>query len=318
MSSYLRKFVDNFPMKSLFIILFCGILLYSCSFHEKKEKTEPLFLPKHELMSVPVLPQSMEFCGVKINLQDEDIRERLDREVMVNMFYQSSTYQILKRANRFFPVIEKQLKKQGIHEDFKYLAVIESNLTQAYSPAGAVGFWQFMPVTAKQYGLEISAEVDERMDLDKSTIAACNYLKFAYDTLKDWCLAAASYNRGIGGVRSDMRWQGTSNYFDTHMNNETGRYVFRILAMKLIMENPEKYGYNVQSTELYRPYKIRKIEINKTINNLVQWAQEQGVNYKILIRMNPWILSNKLSIRKKHYFIQLPDKSFSLKPYNSY
>lgn len=269
-------------------------------------------------LAIPVLPDEIMFCGQTVNLKDEDIRERLDRELLVNAYYQSATLQALKRANRFFPVIEPILKEKGIPDDFKYLAVIESNLVQAVSPAGAQGFWQFMPVTAKEHGLIMNGEVDERMNIEKSTAAACDYLNFAHDTLKDWVLAAASYNRGVGGVRSDMRWQGTSNYFDTHMNSETGRYVYRILAMKLIFEDPEAYGYNLEETELYEPFKTTSVTVKSSIDNLADWSLSKGINYKILIKLNPWILGNKLTVKKVPFKIKLPHSSFNLKPYEAY
>jgi hypothetical protein len=225
----------------------------------------------------------------------------------------------MKRAHRYFPEMERTLKANGIPEDFKYLAVIESNLIQAVSPVGAQGFWQFMPFTAKEYDIIMNDEVDERLNIKKSTIAACEYLKTAHDTLKDWVLTAASYNRGIGGVRSDMRWQGTNNYFDTHMNSETGRYVFRILAMKLIFENPEAYGYDMKAIELYKPFKTKTVVVKESIPNLAEWAIEQGFNYKILIKLNPWLLTNKLTIKNnKTFAILLPAKGTNLKPYESY
>ena len=260
----------------------------------------------------------MVFCGKEIDLRDEDIRERLDKEILVNAYFQSSTSQALKRANRFFPEIESLLKANNVPEDFKYLAVIESGLVQAISPAGAQGFWQFMPVTAKQYGLLINSEIDERLNIAKSTKAACEYLSYAHDTLNCWVLAAASYNRGIGGVRSDMRWQRTSNYFDTHMNSETGRYVFRILAMKIIFENADKYGYLIDKKDLYQPYKTKTVQLKSTVNNLAEWAVGKGINYKILIKLNPWILGNSLTVKGKPLSILLPVKNFNLKPYDEY
>jgi hypothetical protein len=268
-------------------------------------------------LSLPELPMEMTFCGVKINLKDEDIRERLDREVLTNAYFQSATLQILKRANRFFPEMEKMLKAEGIPDDFKYLAVIESSLQQAVSPAGAVGFWQFMPETSKEYGLLINAELDERMNIEKSTHAACQYLKKAHAAFQDWILAAASYNRGMGGVSSDLEWQGATNYFDMHMNAETARYVYRILAMKLIMENPKAYGFHLRKTDLYKPFETKVVVPTVAIENLSDWALAKGINYKILVKLNPWILGNKLSVRSP-LKILLPKTGFNLKPYDNY
>lgn len=256
--------------------------------------------------SLPDLPEKMMYCGQTIDLTDEDVRERFDREVLVNAYFNSSTTQIIKRANRFFPVIEKILAEEKMPDDLKYIAAIESSLLQAVSPAGAEGMWQFMPVTAKQYGLKMTTEIDERLDVRKSTRAACAYLRYAQDTLKDWVLASASYNRGIGGVRSDMRRQGTDNYFDTYMNSETARYVYRILAMKLIMEDPEAYGYVIPDRQLYKVIPTQKIKVSESIPNLAEWAKEKGSNFKMLKKLNPWLLGNKLTIKKGEVLIELP------------
>ena len=292
--------------------------LFACKDQKKIENSIKTIIPSSGMHTLPILPTEMYFCGEKISLRDEDVRERLDKEILVNAYYQSATLQALKRAHRFFPSIERILKANNIPEDFKYLAVIESGLVQAVSPVGAQGFWQFMPGTAKEHDLLMNGEVDERLNIDKSTKAACEYLRFANDTLKDWVLSAASYNRGIGGVRSDMRWQKTTNYFDTHMNSETGRYVFRILAMKLIFENPSDYGYNVKEIELYKPFQTFTVSLNKSVSNLAVWAIEKGINYKILIKLNPWILSNKLTVKNHLFKIKLPRKDFNLKPYDEY
>lgn len=300
-----------------FLILF--LFFAGCENTESQLET----VPENKTISadpfvLPALPDEMMFCGQKINLQDEDVIERLDKELLVNAYYHSATIQAMKRASRYFPEMERILKKNGIPEDFKYLAVIESGLIQAVSPAGAQGFWQFMPGTAKEHDLLMNAEVDERLNIEKSTQAACEYLKYANDTLKDWVLAAASYNRGIGGVRSDMRWQYTTNYFDTHMNSETGRYVYRILAVKLIFENPEKYGYLIKETELYKPFETKNVTITESIPNIAEWSINQGFNYKIVRKLNPWILGNKLTIKNKEFTLLLPKEHVNLKPYASY
>ena len=268
--------------------------------------------------SFPTIPKSMLFFGRTINLEDEDIRERLDREIITNVYFQSSTTFALKRANRFFPEIEKILSEEHVLEDFKYLAVIESNLSEVSSPVGANGFWQFMPFTAKEYGLVMNDEVDERMNLTKSTRAACSFIKNAHKIFGDWVNACASYNRGIGGVQSDMKWQKTDHYFDTDMNNETGRYVFRIMAMKLIMENPKRYGFDIPKYQLYKPFKIKKIKIDNEISSLADWAQTKGINLKILRKLNPWLISNKLTINPTDYILKLPSKNENLKNFNSY
>lgn len=296
-----------------------SLLLVSCSAEKKRERAAAEHTPPPAtVFTLPNLPETMTFAGQQIVLTDDDIVERLDREVLTNAYYQSATIQIFKRAHRWFPVIERILKEEKIPADFKYLAVIESGLVQAVSPVGAQGFWQFMPLTAKQYGMEMSPEVDERLHVEKSTRAACAYLHAAQDTLKDWLLTSASYNRGIGGVRQDMRWQGTSHYFDTDQNNETARYVFRMLAVKLIFEDPKAYGFDIEKIKLYEPYQTRRVEITKTIPNLAQWALREGVNYKILTKLNPWLKTNKLTIKSKTYTLLLPAVNENLKPYKEY
>jgi hypothetical protein len=301
------------------LLLFITLVVVSCS-NEKEKSTinKNIQNPETSFATIPNLPESMTFAGEKILLQDEDIIERLDREVLTNAYYQSATTQMLKRANRWFPMIERILKEENIPNDFKYLAVIESGLVQATSPVGAQGFWQFMPFTAKQYDLEINDEIDERLHVEKSTRAACAYLRDAQDTLKDWLLASASYNRGIGGVRQDMRWQGTDHYFDTDQNSETARYVFRILAVKLIFENPKAYGFNTDKIKLYEPFKTKRVVVKHSIPNLARWALEKGINFKILTKLNPWLKGNKLTIKNKTYQLLLPSESENLKPYKQY
>jgi membrane-bound lytic murein transglycosylase D len=301
-------------MGRIYFLLLILLIVISCS----SPKSQNL---KRQFSIQPIdinLPEKTFFCGERINLTDEDIHEKLDREILVNTFFQSATIQQLKRANRFFPVIERILKSKNIPTDFKYLAVIESGLLQVSSPAGALGFWQFMPQTAQQYGLKINSEVDERMDIEKSTVAACNYLLNANDTLKNWVLTAASYNRGIKGIQSDMKWQGTNNYFDTHLNSETGRYVYRILAIKMIFEHPDKFGFQKKKIKLYKPFRTKNVITSKSIENLAKWTIERGINYKILIKLNPWILSNKLTVNNDYFVLKLPQKDFKLKPYESY
>jgi hypothetical protein len=300
-------------------LIFIILIVSSCSNQqEKSPKVKNVQNTQIGFTTIPNLPASMNFAGENIILRDEDIIERLDREVLTNGYYQSATAQILKRANRWFPMIERILKEEKIPDDFKYLAVIESGLVQATSPVGAQGFWQFMPYTAKEYDLEISDEIDERLHVEKSTRAACAYLRNAQDTLKDWLLASAAYNRGIGGVRQDMRWQGTDHYFDTDQNSETSRYVFRILAVKLIFENPKAYGFNTDKLKLYEPFKTKRVIVKQSIPNLAKWALEKGINFKILTKLNPWLKGNKLTIKNKTYQLLLPTESENLKPYKQY
>ncbi len=302
-----------------FIFLCLTIVLAACnSASAPKDKAPEKPVQTGGPVIFPPLPKKMQFAGQEIVLTDEDVMERLDREVLMNAYYQSATTSYFKRANRWFPVIEKILKEEGIPNDMKYLAIIESGLVQAVSPVGAQGFWQFMPTTGKLYDLEISNEVDERLHIEKSTRAACRYLKDAYNTLHDWMLATASYNRGVGGVQQDMAWQGTDHYFDTDQNSETGRYVFRLLAIKLIFENPEAYGYAVKDMQLYEPFKTRTVLVTESIPNIADWALQQGFNFKIVQKLNPWLKSNKLTVKGRSYDILLPADNENLKPYKAY
>lgn len=289
--------------------------MFGCKDEISQQKEVSKTFKQNEL---PKLPLKMTLFGETIDLRDEDIRERLDNELIVNSYLHSSTTLIIKRANRYFPKIEKLLKEEKIHDDFKYLSVIESNLTQARSPAGAVGFWQFMPQTASEYNLVVNAEIDERLDVHKSTLAACAYLRKSNAEFKDWVLAAASYNRGMGGIRSDMRNQYAINYFDVELNNETARYVFRIMAIKIILENPKAYGFNINSIDLYPERKTYPLVVNYPIKDLALWAKNKNVNLKILRKLNPWLIGNSLTIRPLNYTIELPKPSYNLKNYLDY
>jgi membrane-bound lytic murein transglycosylase D len=299
----------------IYIFLLLTILMFGCKDEISPKKIVSQTSKQNEL---PKLPLEMKLFGETIDLQDEDIRERLENELIVNSYFHSSTTLIIKRANRFFPNIEKLLKEENIHDDFKYLSVIESNLTQARSPAGALGFWQFMPQTASEYNLVVNNEIDERLNVQKSCLAACAYLKKSHAEFKNWILTAASYNRGLGGLRSDMENQYATNYFDIEMNNETARYVFRIMAMKLILENPKAYGFNINSSDLYPERKTYSMVINSPIEDLALWAKNNGANLKILRKLNPWLIGNSLTIRPLNYTIDLPIPSYNLKNYLDY
>lgn len=277
----------------------------------QEEPVSPTYI--EQKFKLPAIPSEVKFCGEIIDLTDLDLRERLDRELLVNTYYHSSTILYLKRANRFFPQIEAILKAENLPSDIKYLAVAESGLSQATSPAGAKGFWQFMPQTGKEYGLVINNKIDERYHLEKSTVAACHYLKESKEQFKSWFSAIASYNRGVGGVRSDMHWQGTEDYFDTYMNNETGRYVFRMLALKLIMENPTAYGFDLDASELYQPYETVSVNVVDGIDDVAAWSKQHHTNYKIVKLLNPWITSNSLP-KSESMMIELPAESMKLNP----
>jgi hypothetical protein len=281
------------------IILVSGALIYGTSTETKNKIT-------HE-GTARFFPTSIDFAGEATPLQMADVRERLDRELLINANLDATTLLIIKRANRVFPIIEPILKKYGVPDDFKYLAVIESGLVNAVSPAGAKGVWQFMPTTAKEKGMEVNEMVDERYHLEKSTEAACKYLIDAKAKFGNWTLAAASYNGGMTGVTKQIEMQQVASYYDLLLNEETSRYVFRILALKEIMQNPQKFGFDVSLDELYVNLPSKVISVDSSITDLASFAKSQGINYKILKIHNPWLRDTKLlNASKKRYEIVIP------------
>ncbi|MCB0794784.1 MAG: lytic transglycosylase domain-containing protein [Flavobacteriales bacterium] len=258
------------------------------------------------------LPNSVSFCGEKVPLELIDVRERLDRELLVNTYWQSNSIMLHKRAARWLPIISEVLREEGVPDDLKYLAMIESGLTQVVSPAGATGFWQFMAPTAKQYGLRVDAEVDERYDVIKSTRAACRYLKGSHAKYGSWAMAAASYNLGIGGLDKQIARQQETNYFDLLLPEETSRYVFRALAAKEIVSDPPRYGFHIREQDLYAPYRTRALELQAPVLDLAAFAKEQRTDYKTLKLLNPWLRETRLSdLQGKEYTLLLPAEGFN-------
>jgi len=256
-------------------------------------------------------PSEIDFASEKTPLNISDVKERFDRELLVNANLDATTKIIIKRANRAFPIMEPILKRNGIPDDFKYLAVIESGLVNVVSPAGARGVWQFMPDTGKERGLEVNDIVDERYHLEKSTEAACRYLNDAYKKFGSWTLAAASYNGGVTGVNKQITFQGVTNYYDLLLTDETARYVFRILALKEIMKHPEQYNFAMQPQELYQTLPVRTVEVTSAIPDLAIFAKEQGINYKILKIHNPWLRDRKLDVAVgKKYILEIPTAGY--------
>lgn len=253
------------------------------------------------------LPDNLTFAGETVPLGDPDVRERLDREIYTNLYYHSSTISILKAANRWMPAIEKILAEHNIPEDFKYLALIESGLKNVVSPAGATGFWQLRDITARELGLEVNSEVDQRYDPIKSTEAAAKYLKRSYDKFGSWTNAAASYNIGMYGLEKRLEDQRVLSYYDLLLNEETSRYLFRAMALKEIYENREKYGYDFPDDHLYNYEDLRVVTIDHDVNNFVDYAIDLGINYKILKQYNPWLRGRKLTVSKGNsYEILVP------------
>ncbi len=254
------------------------------------------------------LPSQLSFAGERVPLEIPDVAERLDRELHINTYWHSSTIFLIKQAHRWLPQIEEILKENGIPDDFKYLTAIEGGFANAISPANAVGFWQILSTSGKENGLEITKYVDERYDPLKSTEAACKYLKKAYNKFGSWTSAAASYNRGMAGLQRAMDDQEVDSYYDLLLNDETSRYVFRILAIKEIIEHPRNYGFNIDQHHLYDQEKIHYVEVSEDIDDLVEFARNQGINYKLLKRHNPWLRRDELKVKKnKTYKIAIPE-----------
>lgn len=294
----------------------CGLGLFFLSAkncknedHPKKGEQQQQVLSLTKAIDVPA---SVEFAGEKIELNRYDFYERFDREINSFTYLHSSTLLLIKKANRYFPIIEPILKKNGIPDDLKYLAVIESNLNhRIVSPAKAVGLWQFMPKTAPEFGLEVSTDVDERYSIEKSTEAACKYLKKAYEKYGKWADVALSYNAGLNRISTELEKQNVDDALDLWLVDETSRYYFRMLAIKQVMEHPYKYGFVIEANQLYKPMKFKEVEVKESIEDLATFAQEHGITYAQLKDFNSWLRTRKLTIpekSKKTYTILIPTK----------
>jgi len=263
-------------------------------------------------ISLPEIPSELTFSGEPVPLYDPDIKERLEKELIINMNKHASTILILKESGRWKSYLQAMLDSATVPQEFFYLAVIESELDpMSRSSAGATGFWHFTESTAKEYGLEISDYVDERRDAEKSTRAASEFFKRAYKKYGSWTLAAAAFNRGSKGIENAVNGQHTNSYYQLYLNEETSRYVFRILALKLIIEAPEKYGYSLSPSDYYQPVEYKTIFIDQSIQNLPQFAKSLGVSYQTLKEHNPWIQNTdyKLVLKEgKKYKIRIPAK----------
>ncbi len=253
------------------------------------------------------MPENLNFAGETVPVENPDIYERMDRELLVNTYWQSNGMLLLKRANKYFPIIEPILKEYGVPDDFKYLAVIESGLTQAVSPAQAVGFWQILEGTGKDYNLEINDNVDERYHIEKSTRVACEYLIKSKEKFGTWTMAAAAYNAGNTGVLRQLERQDVNNYYDLLLGEETGRYVFRILAVKEILSNPKKYGFYFNEDQLYKDIPTYKMKVDTAVTDFAAFAKGLNLNYKILKIHNPWLRDSYLNNKsRKTYYLEIP------------
>ena len=262
---------------------------------------------EHAPVIAPKAPKALKLFGEQVPLGDFGIAESLDQELVVNTYRHSSTILYIKRASRWFPVIEPILEAEGVPDDFKYLAVIESGLSQAVSPAGASGFWQFMKGTAQEFGLEVSSTVDERYHVEKATRAACQYLKDAHERFGSWVLAAASYNMGMAGVAGALEDQGVASYWDLYLNEETSRYIFRLLALREVMGKPDQFGFFLSNQDMYGPWETREVVVDQTIEDLAAFALEQSTTLKSLKSLNPWLRADRLDVPQgEAYNVKIP------------
>lgn len=299
--------LKRFLIFIVFVTLFTAeSIIYAIAIPKKELPNSVIsnkLLPASAANVAPDIPDKIEFCGSIINLNRYDLRERFDREMLAMLYMHSSTTIMIKRANRFFPVIEPILKEYGIPDDMKYLACIESNLDyRAVSSARAVGLWQFMSETAKQFGLVVNDEVDERYNIEKSTIAACQYLKYAYSKFGDWPTVAASYNAGFARISNELTRQKAVSGLDLWLVDETMRYVFRILACKYFLANPKKYGFYLKRDNLYEPFITKDTIVSGKVNNWISFSDTLGVSFYDLKYFNTWIRSDSLINKENNIF----------------
>jgi hypothetical protein len=293
------------------ILFLISILLISCS--ESKEvfsDENNKYLNYNDYLSSISLPEKLTFCGENIPLNDPEIKERAEREFYITLQQPGQVILYLKRAGKYFPLFEKIINDEKMPQDLKYISVAESALYQARSKAGAIGIWQFMEETAKIMGLRVDDNIDERKNIEKSTIAAMKYLKQGYTKHKSWILTAAGYNMGNAGIAENLDYQLENDYFGLFLNEETSRYIFRIAIIKEIMENPKKYGFILQPDAIYKPDETTIVKIDSGIQDLSAWARSNGTSYKSVKLLNPWILKRALPAPKKGsiYEISLPKK----------
>ncbi len=307
----MRRIVGRtvFTLTLLALLLAGYYMLESSALPVPEEKTELRQEPPYQPV---IIPDEVTFMGERVPMEYFDVRESLDRELLVNSYFHSQTLRFLKMAPRFVSIIQPILEADTIPTDFIYLALAESGFNPTIvSPAGAVGFWQFMKGTATDYGLEVNREIDERYHIEKSTQAACQYLKDSYEKYGSWTMVAASYNAGRNFIDRQIERQKESSYFDLLLGEETSRYVFRILALKIIMENPEDYGFKVSKDEIYPMWDVKTVTIDGPVKDFADFAKEHGTNYKILKMLNPWLRETYLTNSSgKTYVIKIPAKGF--------
>ena len=289
------------------VIVFGFLKIFTFSTNE-----DSMDLKKENFVAAqPYIPENLQFAGENVPMQFIDVKESLDRELLVNVYWHSQTILLIKRANRFFPIIEPILKEYGIPEDFKYIPVIESGLTNVGSPAGAKGYWQIVEGTAKGFGLEINENIDERNDIEKSTRMACKYFLNSFEKFKSWPLVAASYNMGISGLSNSISNQGANNFYELWLNTETARYVYRIIAAKLVIEHPKQYGIDIQAKDLYCPIKTIDFVVDTPVGTVASLACKLDISYKTLKTLNPWLVSTEFPNKsRKKYIIKVPETGY--------
>ena len=306
--------VLKFSLFAVALLVVSGLLILGVSDAPSDENLNKKMINDYNVYALNI-PDGLNFAGEVLPLQLPDVLEKMDRELLVNTYWQSNGLLMFKRANKYFPIIEPILQQHNIPDDFKYLAVIESGLQNVVSPAGATGVWQIMRSTGREHGLEINANVDERYNLIKATEVACKYLLEAKEKFGSWTLAAASYNAGMSGIERRLEQQDTDNYYDLLLGEETGRYIYRIVAVKEILSNPEKYGFNFREKDLYNPVPTFELEVDTAITDLVRFAADQGINYKILKIHNPWLREKHLNnASRKMYKVEIPETGYYIKP----
>lgn len=303
--------MNDFKQKLIYFFSIIGVITTVFVFvqiadaEEKGEEERVTYDLPQQIKSVKMLG-NVSFAGEQVPM-NIDTRERLDRELTVNSYYHSSTLLNIKMANKYFPIIEPILSEYGVPDDFKYLAVAESGLRNVTSPASAKGIWQIRKAAAQEMGLEVNSEVDERYHIEKATVAAAKYLKQNYKRFGSWVEAAAAYNMGAAGLSKAMNSQGTDDYFELNINEETSRYVFRLIALKEIMQNPSSFGFYVQPGDLYeRLDNSYLVTVDKSVASWADFAKEKGTTYKLLKYYNPWLRDNKLTVKHNVYQVRIP------------
>lgn len=304
MNSYMKRRLKG---GGIMLAILASIAVTPCCAEHNTTVEEGIYNVEYR---IPDVPEQTSFAGETVDLTRYDMYERYERELTAACYMHSNTLLTLKRANRYLPTIVPILEREKIPVDFIYLAAIESSFNPlAYSPAKAAGIWQFMPTTAREYGLEVNSDIDERYNVEKATVAACKYLRNAYQKYGSWIDAAASYNAGTQRITSERSKQGVESALDMHLVQETSRYVFRIMAAKQVMSKPSDYGFIIREKQLYQPIKTRTVEVTTTIEDLAAWAQEQGITFKQLKDFNPWLRSRTLPNKSgKKYQILIPLK----------